>query len=86
MVDLHLSHVTSALIKSPILPPEERYVTFRSVDTPVAKSPREATAREPPRSTGWDCEILVFEWGFWEGRLTHASYCAAMEDIEAVLR
>ena len=24
---------------------------FRSVDTPVANKPREATAREPPRST-----------------------------------
>jgi hypothetical protein len=24
---------------------------FKSVDTPVAKSPREATASEPPRST-----------------------------------
>lgn len=24
---------------------------FKSVETPVAKSPREATAREPPRST-----------------------------------
>lgn len=48
---LHLSHVTSALMRSPILPPELRYVTFRSVDTPVAKRPREATASEPPRST-----------------------------------
>lgn len=26
-------------------------VPFRSVDTPVAKRPRDATAREPPRST-----------------------------------
>ena len=31
-------------------------VPFRSVETPVAKSPLEATAREPPRSTteSWD--------------------------------
>lgn len=50
-INVHLSHETSALIKSPILPPEERYVTFRSVDTPVAKRPRDATARDPPRST-----------------------------------
>lgn len=50
-LNIHLSQVTSALIRSPILPPEERYVTFRSVETPVANRPREATAREPPRST-----------------------------------
>ena len=55
------------------------------MDTPVAKRPRDATAREPPRSTGWGREILVFEWGVWEGRLTHAGYCAAVEDVKAVL-
>lgn len=48
---LHLSHVTTALIVSPILPPELRYVTDRSVDTPVANKPRDATAKEPPKST-----------------------------------
>jgi hypothetical protein len=28
-----------------------RVAPFRSVDTPVANSPRDATANEPPRST-----------------------------------
>ena len=66
--NLHLSQLTSALIVSPTLPPEPRYVTIanqkprkvpwesvygsplKSVDTPVANKPREATANEPPRS------------------------------------
>jgi hypothetical protein len=30
---------------------KEGFIPFRSVDTPVEKRPREATAREPPRST-----------------------------------
>lgn len=47
----NLSQVTSARIKSPILPPDLMYVTLRSVETPVAKRPWEATANEPPRST-----------------------------------
>lgn len=47
----NLSQVTSARSISPILPPELTYVTLRSVETPVAKSPLEATANEPPRST-----------------------------------
>lgn len=29
---------------------------LRSVDTPVANRPREATAKEPPRSTKHDCQ------------------------------
>ena len=45
------TYVTSARKVSPILPPEFMYVTLRSVETPVAKSPFEATANEPPRST-----------------------------------
>lgn len=57
--DIHLSHVTSALIVSPTFPPELRYVTERSVETPVAKSPREATAREPPRSV---MQAIVPPW------------------------
>lgn len=72
----NLSQVTSALIVSPTLPPELRYVTafdcyhsikdrievvipLRSVLTPVAKRPREATAREPPRST---IDAIVPPW------------------------
>ena len=47
----NLSQVTSARSVSPTLPPEFKYVTLRSVETPVAKSPLEATAKEPPRST-----------------------------------
>lgn len=45
------TYVTSARSISPVLPPEFMYVTLRSVETPVAKSPLEATANEPPRST-----------------------------------
>ena len=48
----NLLQVASPRIISPILPPEFMYVTLRSVETPVAKSPLEATANEPPRSTG----------------------------------
>lgn len=47
----HLSQTTSARIKSPTFPPEFKYVTFKSVLTPVANSPLDATAREPPKST-----------------------------------
>jgi hypothetical protein len=49
--NLHLSQTTSPLMRSPTLPPELRYATFRSVDTPVEKSPRDARASEPPKST-----------------------------------
>lgn len=35
----------------PTFPPELKYVTLRSVVTPVLNSPREAIAKEPPRST-----------------------------------
>ena len=48
---VHLSHHTSPFNTSPIFPPLLRYVTFKSVDTPVANSPREATANEPLAST-----------------------------------
>ena len=48
---LHLSQVTSPLIVSPTVPPELRYVTFRSVETPVEYKPREARASEPLVST-----------------------------------
>lgn len=44
---------------SPTFPPELRYVTERSVETPVAKRPREATAREPPRSV---MQAIVPPW------------------------
>ena len=50
--------MTSARRVSPILPPELMYVTLRSVETPVAKSPFDATANEPPRSTGTG----TFQW------------------------
>ena len=54
-------------------------MTFRSVETPVAKRPRDATAREPPRSTAksqreLDVQRLV------EAH-THASNRAAMKDV-----
>jgi hypothetical protein len=49
--NLHLSQTTSPLMRSPTLPPELRYVTLRSVDTPVEKRPRDARASEPPKST-----------------------------------
>lgn len=41
------------------MPPELRYVTFRSVDTPVEKRPRDASASEPPKST---IEAMVPPW------------------------
>lgn len=49
--NIHLSHTTSPRIVSPILPPTPRYVTLRSVETPVENKPREATASEPLVST-----------------------------------
>lgn len=36
LVFSHLSQITSPLTRSPIFPPELRYVTLRSVETPVA--------------------------------------------------
>jgi hypothetical protein len=48
---VHLSQITSPLIRSPILPPALRYVTLRSVDTPVEYKPRDASASEPLVST-----------------------------------
>jgi hypothetical protein len=54
-----LSQVTSPRIMSPTLPPELRYVTFSSVDTPVENNPRDARAREPPRST---MDAMVPPW------------------------
>lgn len=71
----NLSHVTSASILSPILPPLLRYVTSRSVETPVLKSPREATAREPPRSTRCaSCQTLCSGFDF-----VSASRCRSFE-------
>ena len=58
----NLLQVASPRIMSPILPPEFMYVTLRSVETPVAKSPSEATANEPPRSTGAGrCQLRPLE-------------------------
>lgn len=54
-----LSQLTSALIVSPILPPELMYVTLRSVDTPVENNPLDATASEPPRSTETKSAFIV---------------------------
>lgn len=48
---LHLSQVASPLIVSPTFPPEFRYVTFRSVETPVEYRPLDARTRLPPVST-----------------------------------
>jgi hypothetical protein len=49
--DVLFSHVAVPLTTSPVLPPALRYVTFRSVETPVENLPMDATAKEPPRST-----------------------------------
>ena len=65
----NLSQVTSARSVSPILPPELMYVTLRSVETPVAKSPLEATANEPPRSTSTSRGQLGIVGRYREGDL-----------------
>lgn len=48
---IHLSQTASPLITSPTFPPELKYVTLRSVETPVDHSPRDARTNEPPIST-----------------------------------
>lgn len=59
---------------------------LRSVDTPVAKRPFDATAREPPRSTGWMFSCFDLDQGEYGGDWhTHASDRAAMEDPETIL-
>ena len=52
----------------------------------MAKSPLEATANEPPRSTS-NMELLVEAQGVDAGEelYTHARDCSAMEDTETVL-
>ena len=56
------------------------------METPVEKRPLDATAREPPRSTGMRERVSVWvERGDKSGGVTHASYSAAVEDTEAVL-
>jgi len=72
------------LASGSLLDMQRNYLPLRSVDTPVAKRPFEATAREPPRST------VQASAGFWTCRLgktvsTHACYCTAVEYAKSVL-
>ena len=58
---------------------------FRSVDTPVANKPRDATANEPPRSTRACFSRVSRIECHTERSPTHACNGASMEDIQAVL-
>jgi len=75
-------------------------VPARSVETPVAKSPRDATAREPPRSVmqarvppwrmlrrfWWMLEILQ-RLGGWEVGVQCAPFgCPVRSSLSLVLR
>ena len=55
---------------------------FKSVDTPVAKRPLEATASEPPRST---VSVSEDEEGQMIPGHTHARNCSTMDNIETIL-
>lgn len=55
----HLSQTASPLMTSPTLPPELRYVTLMSVETPVEYSPRDARTNDPPRSV---MDAIVPPW------------------------
>lgn len=58
---------------------------FRSVDTPVENKPRDATAKDPPRSTKGKL-VLRHYLGFARSeKLTHACNSTSMEDVQAVL-
>lgn len=59
---------------------------LRSVETPVANNPRDATAREPPRSTRKKCKQNILGLiHLKKARHTHTRNCSSMEDIEAIL-
>lgn len=57
---------------------------LRSVETPVANRPREATAREPPRSTESNIRHEHRRLEIHNSH-THTSDSTAVKDIEAVL-
>jgi hypothetical protein len=70
---------------SPTFPPELIYVTFKSVETPVAKRPLDATAREPPRSTIIHVQVSTEDEIKRKSWTTHRSDRAAMKYAETVL-
>ena len=53
-----------------------------SVETPVAKRPLDATAREPPRST--ERELMSFGSAYERQRQTHTSNGSSVERLQAV--
>lgn len=69
--------------------PEQRQggLPFKSVDTPVAKRPFDATAREPPRSTVQEVRQWIFHGDTLQGKdqRAHAGDCSTMEGSETVL-
>jgi hypothetical protein len=71
------------LIRSdPVQVEAQNSLPFKSVDTPVANKPLEATASEPPRSTVMisDGKEIQLSSDF-----THARNCSAMDNIETIL-
>lgn len=58
-------------------------IPSRSVDTPVANSPREATASDPPKSTikarRQLCQVVL------SPRHTHAGNGTSMKDVQTIL-
>ena len=80
------THLNQTHHPQPRLTRGDKDTPFKSVDTPVANRPLDATAKEPPRSTA---KTILNKWRAlsnkrWKLR-THASNRSAMNDAEPVL-
>jgi hypothetical protein len=89
----HLSHVTSALMTSPILPPDARYVTSNHhISTSTPKLPpskpnkRHTTKHTTQISTNPRSKQSPRSHGQRTTEVDHAGQRSAVEDVKAVCR